>query len=77
MSELTNEMSKTTRRARRPRRSETEYKVYLGLIFLVALPFCAASWAFSMIQEAKAPSKGPIQAALSEARAVTPMIFSA
>lgn len=75
MTDLTNEMLQMSSDTRRAKQSKTEYRVYLALIFIAALPFCAAIWAFSLIKNAKLPAQGPIQSALSEARTITPCIF--
>jgi len=74
MTDLTNEMSQMTS-AKRPRHTTMEYRIYLGLIFAAALPFCAAIWAYRLIRQTNAPAQGPIQMALSEARTITPRIF--
>ena len=55
--------------------SKNEYRVYLALIFLAALPFCTVIWAYRLIRHMKLPTLGPIQSAISEARTITPRIF--
>lgn len=75
MSDLSSEMSQMPRDAKRYRHSTSEYRIYLGLIFLAAVPCCTVIWAYSLIRHAKLPDRGPIQSALSEARTITPRIF--
>lgn len=75
MSDLSSKMSQMHRHAKRNRHSTVEYRVYLGLIFLAAVPICSLIWANSLIRNAKLPAQGPIQSALSEARTITPRIF--
>jgi len=60
---------------KRHRQTTGEYRVYLGLIFLAAVPFCTAIWAYRLMRHAKLPEQGPIQSAISEARTITPRIF--
>ncbi|MDA8585513.1 cytochrome PufQ [Rhodobacteraceae bacterium] len=71
MSEIPNSKSDK----KRNKRSKVEYHVYLALIFLTALPFCAAFWVYVLIRTGKPPAQGPIQTAMSEARTITPCIF--
>ncbi|MDC1333509.1 cytochrome PufQ [Planktomarina temperata] len=54
---------------------KNEYRVYLALIFLAALPFCTVIWAYRLIRHMTLPTLGPIQSAISEARTITPRIF--
>lgn len=75
MSDLSSKMSQMPRDAKSQRHSTIEYRVYLGLIFLTAVPSCAVIWAYNLIRHAKLPAQGPIQSALSEARSITPRIF--
>lgn len=72
MTDLSNDMSG---RAKKVRQSETEYRVYLALIFIAAIPFCAAIWAYRLIRHMAVPAHGPIHMAISEARTITPRIF--
>ena len=75
MSDLSSEMSNVSAEAKRHRHATGEYRLYLGLIFLAAVPFCTVIWAIRLIRDAKIPAQGPIQSALSEARTITPRIF--
>lgn len=75
MSDLTSDLLQMSGRARKTRQTSGEYRLYLGLIFLAAVPFCAAIWAYRLVRHAKLPVQGPIQSALSEARCIAPRIF--
>lgn len=75
MSDLSSEMSQIPSDTRRHRNSTNEYRLYLGLIFLAAVPCCTVIWAYTLMRHAKLPAQGPIQSALSEARTITPCIF--
>ena len=57
-----------------PRR---EFYAYFALIFLATLPLAFVTWALSALRQMKLPEKGPIAKAWSQARIITPMIFSA
>jgi len=75
MTDFTNDSSHMQSGQKRHRQSTTEYRVYLTLIFIAAVPFCAAIWAYSLIRHKALPARGPSQMALSEARTITPRIF--
>ena len=75
MSDLSSEMLEVPSDAKRQRHATNEYRLYLGLIFLAAVPFAIVIWAYTLIRHAKLPDQGPIQRALSEARTITPRIF--
>ena len=77
MTDLTTDTFQKPPDARRPRsrHSKGEYLVYLSLIFLAALPFCAVIWVYLSIRHAKLPAQGPVQSAISEARTIAPCIF--
>ncbi|MEP3637630.1 MAG: cytochrome PufQ [Paracoccaceae bacterium] len=77
MSDLSSEMSQMLNDTKRHRHATNEYRIYLGLIFLTAVPFCTVIWAYTLFRNAELPAQGPIQSALSEARTITPRIFSA
>jgi hypothetical protein len=66
MTDFANEMSGLSKQARRLRHSKNEYRVYLTLIFLAALPFCTVIWAYRLIRHMTLPTLGPIQSAISE-----------
>jgi hypothetical protein len=57
-----------------PRR---EYYAYFTVIFLAALPLTCLTWGLSAARRLRMPEKGPIARAWSQARIITPQIFSA
>jgi len=54
-----------------------EYCVYFGLIFLATLPLALLTWTLQAARTLSLPERGPIARAWSQARIITPMIFSA
>jgi hypothetical protein len=60
-----------------PRASVTEFRVYFAVIFLATLPLATLTWVMSLIRGGRLPEKGPVARAWSQARIITPMIFSA
>ncbi len=63
-----------TRASKRP---TTEFAVYFGIIFLATLPLATLTWALSVLRSGRLSVRGPIARAWSQARIITPMIFSA
>jgi hypothetical protein len=63
--------------ARRQKPLRAEYRAYFMAILLVALPVALVSWTTTVLRGAGLPDKGPIGQALSHAREIAPMIFSA
>jgi hypothetical protein len=57
------------------RTPKAEFYVYFALIFVLAIPFATAIWAWSLISERRLPVHGPLARAWREAGAVTPSIF--
>ncbi|WP_420863959.1 cytochrome PufQ [Algirhabdus cladophorae] len=62
------------RTAKPPR---TEFYVYFAIIFVAALPLATLSWGLSSLKQREISQKGPVKRAWSQARIITPMIFSA
>lgn len=62
-------------RAHRP--PKAEFTVYFAIIFLAALPLAAIAWLLALLRQGNLNTKGPISRAWSQARIITPMIFSA
>ena len=60
-----------------PRPSRAEFRVYFAVIFLATLPLASLTWAMALIRGGQWPEKGPVARAWSQARIITPMIFSA
>ena len=55
----------------------TEFMIYFGIIFLATLPLSCLTWALAAMKAGNMTRKGPIKRAWSQARIITPMIFSA
>ena len=62
------------RTAKPPR---TEFYVYFAIIFAATIPLAALTWALAALKGGRLPAKGPLARAWSQARIITPMIFSA
>jgi hypothetical protein len=56
---------------------KTEFMIYFGIIFLATLPLATLTWALAAIRTGSLTDKGPIKRAWSQARIITPMIFTA
>ncbi len=54
-----------------------EYYAYFGLIFLATLPLALLTWMLTALRRMELPEKGPIARAWTQARIITPHIFSA
>ncbi|MEM6939734.1 MAG: cytochrome PufQ [Pseudomonadota bacterium] len=75
------DMTTDTREATQPR-SRTgppmrEYYVYFAVIFVATLPLAFLTWTLSAARRFELPERGPIKSAWSQARIITPRIFSA
>jgi hypothetical protein len=55
----------------------TEFMIYFAIIFAAALPLATLTWALAAIRTGSMTDRGPIKRAWSQARIITPMIFSA
>jgi hypothetical protein len=55
----------------------TEFMIYFAIVFLATLPLATLTWALAAIRAGNLTEKGPIKRAWSQARIITPMIFSA
>jgi PufQ cytochrome subunit len=55
----------------------TEFRLYFTVIFLLAIPVATLGWVASAARHGKLPEKAPIARAWSDAKAITPQIFSA
>jgi hypothetical protein len=63
-----------------PRKSHApmrEYYVYFAVIFAATLPLTILTWVLTVARRMELPERGPIKAAWSQARIITPRIFSA
>ena len=54
-----------------------EYYVYFAIIFAATLPLALLTWVLTTARRMELPERGPIKAAWSQARIITPRIFSA
>jgi hypothetical protein len=59
------------------RSQRTEFCVYFGIIFLATLPLALLTWTLHAVKQGRLPENGPVARAWSQARIITPMIFSA
>jgi hypothetical protein len=57
------------------RTPKAEFYAYFTLIFLIAIPFAVAAWAYALIRDRHLPVHGPMARAWREAGAITPAIF--
>lgn len=77
MTDQTSDFTLGAERQVHHRRPTTEFAVYFSIIFLATLPLACLTWALTAIQQGGLPERGPIARAWSQARIITPMIFSA
>ena len=63
-----------TTRSKPPR---AEFTFYFAIIFLAALPLALIAWVLAALRGGEMTNKGPLARAWSQARIITPMIFSA
>lgn len=56
---------------------KTEFMVYFAIIFVATLPLAFFTWALAALRSGSLTDKGPVARAWSQARIITPMIFSA
>jgi hypothetical protein len=54
-----------------------EYYAYFAIIFLAALPLATLTWGLGALRRMEWPDKGPLSRAWTQARIITPHIFSA
>ena len=54
-----------------------EYYAYFAIIFMATLPLALLTWTLTAARRMELPERGPIRAAWSQARIITPRIFSA
>lgn len=59
------------------RKGQTEFMVYFAIIFIATLPLATLTWAIHAIKSRSFTDKGPMARAWTQARIITPMIFSA
>jgi hypothetical protein len=59
------------------RKGQTEFMFYFAIIFIATLPLATLTWAMQAIKSRSFTDKGPMARAWTQARIITPMIFSA
>ncbi len=77
MTDQTGDMVFEAERSALSRRPTTEFTVYFAIIFAATLPLACLTWGLQLIKQGSVPEKGPIARAWTQARIITPMIFSA
>lgn len=71
------DVSQSTRKFRvKPRRS-LEFVLFFSIIFILAIPFAAASWIADVFRKKSIFIDGPLARSRAEADRITPVIFSA
>ena len=55
----------------------TEFHVYFGILFVLAIPFATLFWVLDVFQKQTLNLHGPLARAWAEADRITPLIFSA
>jgi hypothetical protein len=71
------DMTSHTPVARSHKPPRAEFNVYFALIFVFALPLALIAWTLAALRGGGLTEKGPLARAWSQARIITPMIFSA
>ncbi|NCO86618.1 MAG: protein pufQ [Rhodobacterales bacterium] len=74
MTDFTSDTPVLRARSAPPKR---EYYAYFAIIFLAALPLATLTWALGAARRFEMPEKGPLARAWTQARIITPQIFSA
>ncbi|MEO1640913.1 MAG: cytochrome PufQ [Pseudomonadota bacterium] len=74
MTDFTTDAPMTRARSAPPKR---EYYAYFTLIFLATLPLSTLTWVLSAARRMALPENGPFAKAWTQARIITPQIFSA
>ncbi len=74
MTDFTSDVGAPRSRTAPPKR---EYYAYFAIIFAATLPLAILTWGLSAARQMKPPAKGPFAKAWTQARIITPQIFSA
>ncbi len=77
MTDLTSDIVVEENAPKRKRAVKTEFMAYFAIIFVATLPLATLTWALAAIRSRSLTDKGPVARAWSQARIITPMIFSA
>ena len=75
MTDQTSDIPVAAARTRRP--PKAEFYVYFAIVFLATLPLAVLTWALHALKAGGIPERGPVARAWTQARLITPMIFSA
>ncbi len=65
------------RQARSHKPPRTEFYIYFAIIFAATVPLALLSWGLQSLRSGRIARRGPVARAWSQARIITPMIFSA
>lgn len=74
MTDFTTDTPLVRERLATPKR---EYYAYFALIFVATLPLAFLTWTLTAARQMALPEKGPIAKAWTQARIITPHIFTA
>lgn len=81
MTDMTTELTKDDAleapRHETRRNIKAEFMVYFAIIFVATIPLAMLTWAMQAIKTRSWTDKGPFARAWTQARIITPMIFSA
>lgn len=76
MSDQTTDIGIIAPRRASPAAERREFYAYFAVIFLATLPLALLTWALTALRRLELPERGPVSRAWSQARVITPMIFS-
>ena len=76
MTDLTSNTPMEQSHAPKRNAHKTEFMVYFAVIFIATLPLACLTWALAAFKSRSFTSKGPMARAWTQARIITPMIFS-
>jgi hypothetical protein len=77
MTDFTSDLAPMLRARNCPAPPKREFYAYFAIIFLATLPLALVTWALTAARQFRLPEKGPIARAWTQARIITPMIFTA
>ena len=77
MTDLTNQSIAEDTSARRHAPPKAEFATYFALIFVATLPLSCLTWCLGVARTCSLERRNPVSSAWSQARIITPMIFSA
>ena len=77
MTDMTSDVVHEASAPHKRRGERTEFMVYFAIIFVATLPLATLTWALAALKSRSLTEKGPVARAWSQARIITPMIFSA